>query len=155
MNHPEGHELLDELMDAEGEYLYSYGGLWPVFVRYVVFHDDRFQSIKSEGQFREFFAPVETPDEALSYALALKNLSAYYGLELNPEYEYSVDELEDTHVKSTPDGYLVHLFSYQMFGCGPHYTKAVDLLVTDRGTIEEVAREPVYRDPSEDDLCVD
>lgn len=155
LTHPDEPELLDMLLEAEDEYLYSSGGLMPVFVRYVIIQDDQFRLIKSEEQFRELFAPIETSDEALSYALALKNLSAYYDLEPNPEYEYFVDELEDTHVQSSTDGYLVHLYSYRMFGCGPHLTYAVDLRVTDQGNIEEINRVSVYKDPSEDDLCVD
>jgi hypothetical protein len=141
--------------DAEGEYIYRTGGLMPVYVRYVIIQDGQFRLIKSEEQFGEVFAPVESENEALSYALALRNMSAYYGIELNPEYEYFVDELEDTYVERSPDGYLVHLYFYQFFGCGPHLTYAIDLRITDQGMIEEMNREAVYKDPSEDTLCVD
>jgi hypothetical protein len=142
-------------IDDEGEYIYRTGGLMPVYVRYVIIREGQFQLIKSEEQFREVFAPVETENEALSYALVLRNLSAYYGIEFNPEYEYFVDKLEDTYVESSSDGYVVHLYNYQFYGCGPHLTYAIDLLVTDQGMIEEINREAVYKDPSEDTLCVD
>jgi hypothetical protein len=85
----------------------------------------------------------------------LRNLSAYYSLEFDPTYEYFVNELEDTHVDVVENGYIVHLYRYQVFGCGPHNTSAVDLLITNQGFVEEVTREAVYKDPSEDDLCVD
>jgi hypothetical protein len=152
---PDESELADDRMPAEGEYFYRTGGLYPIFVRYVLFGDDQFRLVKTEEEFRGIFSPIDSPDEALSYALAVTNLSAYYDLEFNPDYEYFVNELEDTYVDVVEDGYIVHLYRYQVFGCGPHNTSAVDLLVTHQGFVEEVAREAVYKDPSEDDLCVD
>ena len=148
-------ESANARMPAEGEYFYRAGGLYPIYVRYVLFRDDRFRLIKTEEEFREIFSPIDSPDEALSYALALRNLSAYYNLEFDPTYEYFVNELEDTHVDAVENGYIVHLYRYQVFGCGPHNTSAVDLLITNQGFVEEVTREAVYKDPSEDDLCVD
>jgi hypothetical protein len=148
-------ESADARMPAEGEYFYRTGGLYPIFVRYVLFGDDQLRLIETEEEFRGIFSPIDSPDEALSYALAVTNLSAYYNLEFNPDYEYFVNELEDTHVDVVEDGYIVHLYRYQAFGCGPHNTSAVDLLITNQGSVEEVAREAVYKDPSEDDLCVD
>jgi len=149
MNHPDQSELM------EGEYIYRKGGMLPVFVRYVIFQDGQFQLMKSEEQFRDVFAPIESEDEALGYTLALRNLSAYYDLEFNPAYEYFVDKLEDTHVESSPEGYRINLYHYQFFGCGPHFTHAIVLRVTEQGMIEEISSEEVYKDPSEDGLCVD
>lgn len=148
-------ESADARTPAEGEYFYMTGGLYPIFVRYVLFGDDQFRLIKAEEEFRGIFSPIDSPGEALSYALAVTNLSAYYDLEFNPDYDYFVNELEDTHVDGVEDGYIVRLYRYQVFGCGPHNTSAVDLLITNQGFVEEVAREAVYKDPSEDDLCVD
>jgi hypothetical protein len=144
-----------EQIEAEGEYFYRSGGLMPVYTRYVVSQDDQFRLIKTEDEFRDVFAPIETSEEALSYSLAVRKLSAYYGLEPNPEYEYFVDQIEDTHVEMATDGYLVHLFYYQVFGCGPHETYAIVVQVTEQGHVEEVSEDPIYKDPSEDDLCVD
>jgi hypothetical protein len=152
---PFRHTGQPESVDAEDHYIYRTGGLMPVYVRYVIIRNDQFQLIQSEEQFREVFAPVETDNEALGYALALRNVSAFYGIEFNPEYEYFVDKIEDTYVESSSDGYVVHLYNYQFYGCGPHLTYALDLLVTDQGMIEEIHREAVYKDPSEDTLCVD
>ena len=140
---------------AEGEYFYRSGGLYPIYIRYVLFRDGQFRLIRNEGEFREVFSPIGSPEEALSYALAVRNLSAYYDLEFDPTYEYFVRELEDTHVDVVANGYVVHLYRYQAVGCGPHNTFVVDLSINDQGLVEEVARKAVYKDPSEDDLCVD
>lgn len=146
--HPAGQEL-------EGKYFFNIGGRLPRYVRYVIFRDDRFELVETEDEFRSIFAPVTGPQEALSYALAVRNLSAYYGLGPNLRYQYFVDEIEDTHVEETADGYLVHLFFYQVFGCGPHLTCAVDVNVTTQGQVKELDRKPLYKDPLEDSLCVD
>jgi hypothetical protein len=106
-------------MLAEHKYFFNIGGSLPTYVRYVIFRDNQFELVETEDEFRSIFAPIGGPQEALSYALAVRDLSAYYGLTRDSRLQYFVDEIEDTHVEETADGYLVHLFSYQVFGCGP------------------------------------
>jgi hypothetical protein len=91
----------------------------------------------------------------LSYVLAVRNLSAYYGLAYDPAYEFEVDTIEDTHVAPEADGYRLHLFHYQAFGCGPHWTSEIEMHVSFEGNIEETSQAPIFRDPNLDDLCVD
>jgi hypothetical protein len=141
---------------AEGQYLFSRGASMPQFVRYVIFRDDQFELVETRAEFKSVFAPITTPEEALHYALVLTNeLSVRYNLEYDPKYEYFVDEIEDTHVEEIAGGYLVHLFSYNELGCGPHDTYAIDVQVTTQGEVKEVNSEAVFKDPSEDDLCFD
>jgi hypothetical protein len=139
----------------EGTYFYNIGGLYPRFIRYVVYADGGFQLIQNVEQFQAHYAPIDSANEALSYALAVKRASAYFDLEFDPEYEYFADEIEDTHVERVDDGYLVHLFHYQVFGCGPHDTSALTYLVNESGEIERLNAEAIYKDPEEDNLCVD
>ena len=151
-----GEDLPDEPeFPDEGTYFYSSGGFFPRFTRYVIYKDGEFELLQNLDDFRAVFAPVDTPEEALGYALAVNRASAYFDLEHDPQYEYFVDTIEDTHVETRSDGYLVHLFRYQFFGCGPHNTYALTFHVSEQGEIEEVSSEPIFKDPSEDDLCVD
>lgn len=144
---------IDQIV-AEGQYLFSRGASMPQFIRYVIFRDDQFELVETRAEFKSVFTPITTPEEAYSYALVLTNeLSVRYNLEYDPKYEYFVDEIEDTHVEEIAGGYLVHLFSYNELGCGPHYTSAVDIEVTTQGEVKKVNSEVVYKDPSEDDLC--
>ncbi|MCC6500399.1 MAG: hypothetical protein IT313_09060 [Anaerolineales bacterium] len=138
-----------------GQFIYYTGGLLGNFVRYVVHKDGEFVLLKTEDDFRKMFAPVESPDEALSYALAVRNLAAYYGIQYIQGYKYEVDTIEDTFVSSEADGYLVHLFYDQVFGCGPHWTSTVDAHVSVEGNVDEVGGEAIFRDPNLDELCVD
>lgn len=127
----------------------------PAYIRYVILRDGKFQLIKSEDEFREIYAPIESPEEALSYTLAVRNLSAYYGLQKNPDFVYNADTIEDTYVTPESDGYRLHLYSYEVFGCGPHWTSVVEIQVSREGIIREISRTPVFRDPDEDGMCVD
>ena len=147
-------ELAAEI-DA-GEFLYYGGGLSDTFMRYVIFQDGELRLLKSEEDLRRTFAPIESPEEALSYVLAAKGrLLAYYGLAPDAALEYEADTIEDTYVNSEPDGYSLLLYDYAAFGCGPHWTFAVRLHVSADGMIEEVARQQVFRNPDEDGLCAD
>ena len=139
----------------KGLYFFYTGGLFGRYIRYVVFEDGEFRVLKSADEFRAMYAPVETPEEALSYVLAVTNLSAYYGLEYNSAYKYKVGTIEDTHVIPEPNGYKLHLYYDGVFGCGPHWTSEVEMHVGTEGVVLEINRKPIFRDPNQDDLCVD
>jgi hypothetical protein len=146
-------ELAAEI--ERGEFLHYTGGLFGEYIRYVIQRDGEFVLLKTEADFRTAFAPIESPEEALSYALAVRNLAAYYDLQYLPGYEYEVGTIEDTHVTAEADGYIVHLFHQQVAGCGPHWTSAVDVRVAFDGQLEEIANEALFHDPNTDELCVD
>jgi hypothetical protein len=139
----------------DGTYFYRDGGLYPSFIRYVIYKDGDFTLIQNQEEFQAHFAPIDSEDEALSYTLAMKRASAYFDLKLKLLYEYFVDEIEDTHVVPVDKGFQVHLFHYQFFGCGPHETSALTYLVSASGEIEQISAEPIFKDPTEDDICVD
>ena len=138
-----------------GQFLYYTGGLFGDYVRYVIHQNGEFVLLKTEEEFRRVFAPIESPEEALSYVLAIRNFSASYGSQYDPAYEYEVDTIEDTYVTADSDGYLVHLFHDQVFGCGPHWISEVDVHVSVEGKVEEVASKPIFRDPNLDEVCID
>ena len=138
-----------------GEYFYYEGGLSGKYVRYVIFRNDEFLLLKSEKEFRDVYAPIESPEEAFSYVLAVTNLSAYYGIVVDPAFEYDVDIIEDTFVIAASDGYDLLLYDYAAFGCGPHWTSAVLVHVSKAGIIQELNRTNVFRDPNLDEVCFD
>lgn len=137
------------------QYFYNAGGLMPQLVRYVIFADGQFRLLEGPPDLRAVYAPVETPEEALAFALALYPVEAKYNLQFDPRLKYEVRELEDTHVEAVEGSYLVHVFYYQLFGCGPHYTTAVTVRVTTDGQAEILERTNLYRDPDQDSWCVD
>jgi hypothetical protein len=137
------------------QYLYREGCLLPQYARYVIVQDGQYRLLESQADFQQTFAPITSQDEALSYALAVTGLSAYYALEASPGFRYFVDRLEDSHVVETPQGYLVYLYHYQFCGCGPHTTSYVEVLIKPDGSLQETGRTPVFEDPEQDGLCID
>jgi len=140
---------------SENVYLYREGCRVQSYVRYVIYRDGEFEVLQSQADLGNVFSPIDTPDEALSYAIASTGNGVRYGLEPVKDYRYFVDELQDTNVLEIDDGYRVLLFDYELCGCGPHTTFAVELRVSRDGDVNEISRQGVYEDPTEDDLCVD
>ncbi len=138
-----------------GLYLYETVGILHAYIRLVIYKDGEFAAIRTAEEFREMYAPITTPEEALSYVLALTGYSAYYGLKYEENYEYLVERIEDAHVNRTWNGYRLHLFDYELFGCGEHWTSAVVVDVSRQGVIEEIEREKIFRDIEMEGTCAD
>jgi hypothetical protein len=155
-NEVDGTEAIDSSIDLSVEcFSYTVTIDGTSCGRFVIFKDGNYLLVKNFDKLRALFAPVDSPQEALSFALATSNYSAQYGQTKNSKYVYSVSEVEDTFVETIADGYLVHLFYTPSVGCGPFNTEAVEVKVTFDGYIQEMNRYPIYRDPSNDDLCAD
>ena len=56
--------------------------LLPQMVRYIVYQEGQFRLVSTFDEFRALYAPIESADEALSYALATTGLSARYNLKV-------------------------------------------------------------------------
>ncbi len=139
-----------ECIHANGEppsrdYFKQPPGLDPGYRSYAVIQDGMYRLIIKQSEFKSLFAPVESTDEALSYAMAMTSLEARFDIDPDANVEYRVDEIEETHAEETPNGYLVRLFDWShRMGCDTHPFYAVDVLVTREGDVREVAREEIY-----------
>jgi hypothetical protein len=149
-NHPGG-----EQDPFQAPRLYNHGCLLPVYVRYVIFRDGQFALIEDQEALRAAFTPIDSPQEALSYALASTRLEAYFDLRRQIGYRYLADQLEDTHVVESGDGYAINLYYYQVCGCGPHTTSIVDVQISREGEMTLSEPKPAFENPAEDRLCVD
>jgi hypothetical protein len=120
---------------------------------HVTFKDDSYQLIDGAAELQPVYAPVESADKALSYALAATDLHAHYGQVVESFGRYLTNELEDTHVEEIGGGYAVHLFRAQrpLCGCGLHTVDAVDVLVTREGQVKEASSQPIW----EFEACID
>ena len=140
---------------AASQYIYSEGCLRPQYLNYVIWENGSFRVLANQSELSAAYAPILTKDEALSYALAATGLAAYFDLQVPDTYRFFTKRLEDSHVEVTPDGYIVHLYHYQLCGCGPHTTTAVEILVHQDGRLKELSRTSVFEDPEQDGLCID
>ncbi len=79
---------------AEDQFIYKDGCMVRNYIRYVIYKDDQFQLITSLEALQETYAPIETEEEALSFAAAASGLSANFGMETNRKYQYFVEKIE-------------------------------------------------------------
>jgi len=124
-------------------------------VRYVARVEGELVLLDSVESMAGVYAPIESAEEALSYALATTGYSAVYDLENTPNLKLLVEPLEETFVAETPEGYTVHLFDTFLCGCGPHIIQSIEVQVSRDGKITQNPPVDAYRDPAMDDLCVD
>jgi hypothetical protein len=124
-------------------------------VRYVARVGGELVLVDSVESMAAVYAPIESDEEALSYALATTGYSAVYDLESTPNLELLVDPLEETFVTETSEGYTVHLFDTFLCGCGPHIIRSVEVQVSRDGKVTQSQPVDAFRDPAIDDLCID
>jgi hypothetical protein len=116
---------------AFGDFWYSWS--------YVIYDGTSFVLILTPEDFKKYYAPIESSDEAVSYVEAVTPYRAEYNSEEFAQYfDYYVNEIELTHVEETNDGYIVHVFAYDHPGsCGTLKVSGLDVLVTRAGEIQQ------------------
>ncbi|MBF0528229.1 MAG: hypothetical protein HQK55_02945 [Deltaproteobacteria bacterium] len=136
--------------------LYRTGCLMASWAGIIIYQDNQFKIIKDKEELRKTFAPLQSPEAALGYAVAATNMIARYGItptQLQNLDNWQVKEIEDTHVEKVTDGYVVHLFDRDVCGCGPKKQYAVAVQVSESGTIKELSRTVIQETKTE--ICVD
>jgi len=131
-----------------GEYVYQAGCLLDGGNAYLIERNGQYEMVDSLPKLKAAFAPIESENEALSYAIAATGYSAFYGTEIPFSYsdiEYYVEKLENTHVEVRGDEYVVRLYDRSLCGCSQHDSVAIDVAVSRQGDIREIYRELVYR----------
>ena len=108
----------------------------------AVLRDGQYQLAASVADLRALYAPIESEDEALSFAILGTGFDPAYYEGLRPEGKagypglvFLTEQLEDTHVTKSEDVYTVRLYDTEGCGCSSHPTSAQDVLVTADGQI--------------------
>jgi hypothetical protein len=123
---------------------------------YVIVKDDKPILIRSKEELKEIFTPVDSYQEALSYAIVMTgNFPVLDTDYFQEKFTYFISDLNTTNVRETQDGYYVTLFDYETFGCGEHPYYIVTCSVTKDGQVKETNRKKAFKDPDEDSLCRD
>jgi hypothetical protein len=120
------------------------GCMMPVHRRYIIKQDEEFKLISTKEEFKYLFAPVEIKEEALSFAVALTSSIPKYDASAPEGYFPVASSIEPTYVEETDGGFKVHLFDYDVCGCGTHPYYAIDYSVTRAGNVTELSRQKVY-----------
>jgi hypothetical protein len=137
---------------------YKGAGMLPIYNKYILFDSSGFKILNNPSEFKKFFVPIESPEEALSFAAALTGSYPLYRIEIPKGYKREASIISSTYVETPSNqtsGYKVHLFDYKKGGCGPHYFYSIDYVVTAEGDLTEIERQNIWRDPKQDNLCID
>ncbi len=138
----ECHSLATESSGQEG--LVRTGCMLAGYRNYIVKKDGDFRLIRSRDEFASLFAPVQSPQEAMAFAVALTNSFPLYDT-APPEGYFSVSSaIAPSSVEEKDGSFVVHLFDRPICGCGSHPYYAVDYLVTEAGNVTELSRQKVY-----------
>jgi len=135
--------------------LFREGGRRSMGVVLIAKVDGRYEVLAKQDDLKKYFAPIESKEEALSYAIVSTGLEPRYKIDVKKDFRVFVDTLYSTYSKVSGSGYEVSLFHYQLFGCGPHSHLMHRIFVGKDGEIKELESIKIYEDPEEDDLCVD
>jgi len=126
-----------------------------LFIRYLVFRNGRIELVDSVDKLSDIYAPIDSAEEALSYAVAATGYTALFDLGNRKKLEFYNPLIEPTSVTNTGGGYKLTLFNTYLCGCGPHIIYSVDVTVSPDGTLEVADLQPAYSDPEYDGLCID
>ncbi|MDO8969246.1 MAG: hypothetical protein Q7U74_01070, partial [Saprospiraceae bacterium] len=139
-----------------GEYIYTLGcSLTTYYVRFVAYKDNKFQLVKKSSELKAIFAPIQTSEEALGYAIARTGYSPLFSLK-DSNMRYLVNQIEDTHVLASGDSFIVNLYNFNICGCAPHAMTRYDVKVSPDGSLlVQDASVPVWEDPTQDEICND
>lgn len=120
------------------------GSYLPFYKSYIVKQGSDFRQISTKKEFGSLFAPVETPDEAIAFAVALTHSFPIYDTN-PPESYYPVSSsIQSTNAEEIDGVFKVHLFDQVRCNCGTHPYYAVDYLVTRDGIVTELSRKKAY-----------
>lgn len=135
--------------------VYTQGCMAAYYVRYLVEVDGEIRLVDSVEVLKELYAPIESEDEALSYAVAVTGFNTLNDFDLHPEYKRYIKPLVESHATYDGKQFTVNLFDTYICGCGPHIVSSVIITVQQDGSFS--LSEPVgaFSDPATDDLCVD
>ncbi|MDX5436953.1 MAG: hypothetical protein LPK03_07150 [Pontibacter sp.] len=111
--------------------------------------------IKNRFELQRAFAPIDSREEALSYAILMTgNYPVFDKSYFKDEYRYFNTKPKPTAIQEFSGYYLVQLFDYEVFGCD-HPFYVVLVRVDKNGDVSEYRRQKAFEDPEEDALCRD
>jgi len=102
------------------------GCMMPAYRRYIAKQGEEFKLISSKEEFLSVFAPVETKEEALAFAVALTGSLPRYDTSVPEGYFPVTSSIEPTYAEESEGGYKVHLFDSEFCGCGSHPYYAIE-----------------------------
>jgi hypothetical protein len=121
-----------------GECLYIRGGIAPYCQRIILEDQGEFILLASAEDLQEYFQPISTEEEALSYVAVATDTELRYDFDWAADYNFYVDKVNKSYAQETGDGFTTMSFYYCLYGCGPHSQYALEHFTDYEGNITEV-----------------
>lgn len=121
----------------------------------LVLKDTSFIFLQTLQDVQNFFAPIESVEEALSYAILVTGKYSRYNFLIPVHFRKYVYKIKSTYSIEKNDYFEVGLFDYAVCGCGPHNYFSVIVKIKKTGEIISKEYHKLYSDPLENGLCVD
>jgi hypothetical protein len=113
-------------------------------MHYIFKVGDETVLVSSKDELRDLFAPIDSPAEALSYALLATGLEAIYSVSYEPAFMYFQESIEGTHVTETDGGFRINLFNFAACGCEPWINTQILIQVDRNGQVTWLDAVPVF-----------
>jgi hypothetical protein len=131
------------------------GGLIVGVEKVLIKKQNNYVVINNKKDLQKTFAPINTPQAALSYAILNTRYFATFDEDFfKSRYKYYGINPEVSFIKKDGQNYMVHLFHYQQFGCDHPYFSAL-FKVTPGGEVTLIESKKSFEDPKDNGLCVD
>jgi hypothetical protein len=121
----------------------------------VIKTGDGYRIARNQDDLKKFFAPIETREEALSYAYISTGLQPVYTFDIKKNFRTFAWSVNTTYSVEKDNGFEVNLFDYKGCGCGPHPYSMIRCHVSRNGDVKMIETVRIYEDPDQDSLCVD
>ncbi len=116
--------------------LYKYvADPYPHYRATIILNDGQYTLLNDPETLKAIYAPIDSPEEALSYALLLNDLEPRYDQGIVPGASYFSDVVEDTYITKAEQGYKMLLFSTEQTSDCERMVYAVNLTVTRDGQV--------------------
>ena len=122
-----------------------------IFNRLIGFNGSEWKEIGNEKGFVDHFAPVETPKEALAFAVALSGDSPRVEEALGDLMSRKCDvklpvNVSTIDVQEADEGFILSLYHHELCGSPPFPIYSITYLVTKKGEVKEIGRKAIVDD---------
>lgn len=113
-------------------------------IHYIFKIDNEYSLVSDTEGLIDLFAPIDSPDEALSFTQMATGLEARYSFTFDPTLMYFHETIEGTHVTQTGETFEMNLFNFAACSCEPWFNSRINMQVDRTGLITWKDAVPVY-----------
>lgn len=112
--------------------------------RYIFEIDGQYVLVSSADELKQQFTPINSPQEAVSYAQLVTGLQAIYSFNYDPTLMYFQETITATRVIQSDDVFKMNLFSMDGCGCEPWFTTQITIQVDRAGQVTWLDAVPIF-----------